>query len=235
MSKLWPVMTIGPTLPSVYLDNRIKDDNEYGFHTHEPSTDSCMKWLDSKEAGSVLYVSFGSAASLSKEQTSEIARALAHSNKNFLWVVKPSEEDKIPPTNFGSENRGLVVRWAPQLAVLAHGAVGCFISHCGWNSTVEAVSLGVAVVAMPQFLDQMTNAHCIEHVWKVGIEAKRDEEMGYICSGEINRCVDEIMDQERGEEIKKNVRRWRVLAKEAIDRGGTSDACIHQIIDRLTI
>ncbi|KAK6160880.1 hypothetical protein DH2020_004261 [Rehmannia glutinosa] len=234
MSTLWPVRTIGPTLPSKYVDNRVKDDNDYGFNIHKPNTEGCMKWLDSKEIGSVVYAAFGSAASLSAEQTAELAKALLNCDKNFLWVVKPSDETKLP-SNFkdGSSDKGLVIKWCPQLAVLAHNAVGCFISHCGWNSTMEAISLGVPVVAMPQFLDQMTNAHFVEHVWEVGIEPKTDG-MGFTTSDEIQTCILKVMQGQRGVEIKKNVARWRALAREAIEEGGSSDKCIDEIIAQLS-
>ncbi|KAK4389988.1 UDP-glycosyltransferase 74G1 [Sesamum angolense] len=234
MSRLWPLKTIGPTLPSVYVDNRLIDDNDYGFNIYTPNTDTCMKWLDSKETQSVIYVSFGSAASLSAEQTAELANALLHSSKSFLWVVKPSEESKLP-TKFskGNPDKGLVVKWCPQLAVLAHDAVGCFVSHCGWNSTMEAISLGVPLVAMPQFLDQMTNAHFVEHVWRVGVKPKTDEN-GLAPREEIETCIDEIMQGERGREINKNAAHWKALAKEAIDEGGSSDKCIDDIIAQLS-
>lgn len=233
MSTLWPVRTIGPTLPSLYLDNRVKDDNDYGFNIIKPNTDACLKWLDSKEKSSVIYVSFGSAATLSCEQTKQVANALLNSTMNFLWVVKPTEENKLP-TDFNKEDldQGLVVNWCPQLAVLAHESVGCFMSHCGWNSTTEAISLGVPMVAMPQFLDQMTNAHFVEHVWHVGIQPKTNDE-GFCESEEIQACIHEIMESERGWEIRKNVTRWKGLAKEAIDKGGSSDVCIDEIITKL--
>ncbi|KAL7154456.1 hypothetical protein ABFS83_03G003200 [Erythranthe nasuta] len=238
MSKIWPVRPIGPTLPSIYLDNRVKDDDNYGFNIHKPNTETCMKWLDSKKTRSVIYISFGSAASLNAEQISELANALLQSENSFLWVVKPSEEDKLPAhfkdriKNCFYSDKGLVVKWAPQLAVLQHDSIGCFVSHCGWNSTMEAISLGVGVVAMPQFLDQMTNAYFVEHVWHVGIKPKTDEN-GCCARDEIDRCIEEIMHGERGEVIKKNVARWKALAKEAIDEGGSSDKCIDEIIARL--
>lgn len=234
MSGLWPVRAIGPTLPSIHLDNRVKDDPDYGFNILRPNTDACLTWLDSKVKGSVVYISFGSAASLSAEQTAEVANALVQSCKNFLWVVKPTEENKLP-INFtsGISDKGLVVTWCPQLAVLAHEAVGCFVSHCGWNSTLEAISLGVPVVAMPQFLDQMTNAHFVEHVWEVGIKAKTDDK-GFSPSEEIRTCIEMIMQGERGQEIKTNVSRWRAMAREAIDEGGSSDTCIDEIIAKLS-
>ncbi|PRQ46040.1 putative UDP-glucuronosyl/UDP-glucosyltransferase [Rosa chinensis] len=123
-----------------------------------------MKWLDSKEAGSVVYVSFGSLANLKKEKMEELAWGLNNSNYHFLWVIKESEKEKLP-INFFEEisEKGLVVSWCSQLQVLAHKAVGCFVTHCGWNSILEALSLGVPMVAVPQWADQTTNANTLLH------------------------------------------------------------------------
>ncbi|KAM7521350.1 hypothetical protein LguiB_020312 [Lonicera macranthoides] len=234
MSKLWVVRTIGPTVPSIYLDKRLANDSAYGFNLYNPNADACMTWLNRKETGSVVYVSFGSAASLSAEQMAEMAKALRQMvNKYFLWVVKPSEESKLP-SNFIEEEatgeKGLVVRWCPQLEVLAHPGVGCFISHCGWNSTAEAISFGVPVVAIPQFLDQMTNAYLVEEVWGMGVRAKADEK-GVATGEEIGSCIEEVMNGgEKGKEMKKNGIRWKKLAGEAIGEGGTSDKNIDEII-----
>lgn len=76
MKKLWNVVTRGPTLPSFYLDKRVENDNEYGFNIHKPNSSNCIEWLDNKKTGSVVYVSFGSAANLSTEQIAEVADAL---------------------------------------------------------------------------------------------------------------------------------------------------------------
>lgn len=120
----------------------------------------------------------------------------------------------------------------PQLEVLAHDAGSCFVSHCGWNSTLEAISLGVPVVAIPQFLDQIVNAHFVEHNWNVGVVCKADEN-GFTCSDELERSINEVMHGVNGEEIKRNVVRWKELAKEAISEGGSSDKCIEEIIAEL--
>ncbi|XP_075485489.1 mogroside I-E synthase-like isoform X1 [Primulina tabacum] len=233
MLKLWPVRPIGPTLPSFYLDNRVEVDDDYAFNVHKPNTDICLKWLDSKDTRSVVYISFGSVSSLSKEQTAELAEALVNSGKSFLWVVRPSEEHTLP-TNFIEEtsNQGLIVKWSPQLAVLGHDSVGCFISHCGWNSTIEAISLGVPIVAMPQFLDQITDGHFVEHIWQVGIQPKADDK-GFCQSVEISRCILGIMQGERGEETRKNAARLKALAKEAVAEGGSSDRNMSEFISQL--
>lgn len=116
-----------------------------------------------------------------------MADALRQSNIMFLWVVKPDEQSKLP-TDFTKETsgKGLVVTWCSQLDVLAHHAIRCFISHCGWNSTLQAISFGVPIVAMPQILDQIMNTHFLEKVWGVGLIAKANEgEKGVITSEEI--------------------------------------------------
>lgn len=233
LSKLWRVRTIGPTVPSVYLDKRLETDSGYGFHIYKPNTTTCLNWLNTQKTGSVVYVSYGSAASLSAEQMTQIAEALRRCSCSFLWVVKPTEESKLPG-NFREETaeKGIVVSWCPQLEVLAHHAIGCFVSHCGWNSTMEAISFGVPMVAMPQFLDQIYNAHFVEQVWGVGI-VPREDENGLILSDEINRCITELMEGNRGQDIKKNAIRWKELAKEAMSEGGDSDKCILDIVSEL--
>ncbi|KZV43084.1 hypothetical protein F511_04476 [Dorcoceras hygrometricum] len=230
MLKHWPMRPIGPTLPSFYLGNRLEVDNDYGFNVHNPNTDICIRWLDSKETRSVIYISFGSVSSLSKEQTAELAEALVNSGQSFLWVVRPSEEHTLP-ANFIEENssQGLIVKWCPQLAVLDHDSVGCFISHCGWNSAIEAISLGVPIVAMPQFLDQITNAHFVEHIWQVGLQPRTDDK-GFSRSVEISRCIRDVMQRE---EMRNNVSRLKALAREAVVEGGSSDRNMREIIDLL--
>lgn len=232
MKKLWNVVTRGPTLPSFYLDKRVENDNEYGFNIHKPNSSSCIEWLDNKKTGSVVYVSFGSAANLSAEQIAEVADALKQSNITFLWVVKPNEHSKLPG-DFTKETseKGLVVTWCSQLEVLSHHAVGCFISHCGWNSTLEAITFGVPIVAMPQILDQIINAHFLEKVWEVGLIAKaNDGGKGVTASEEICRCIREALEGERAGEIRKNITSLKELANEAIGKSGSSDKHIDEFI-----
>jgi pathogen-inducible salicylic acid glucosyltransferase len=95
MTKIWPLRTTGPTIPSMFLDKRLEDDKNYGFSIFKPNTNACMKWLDDQPKGSVVYVSFGSVAALEVEQMEEIAWGLRMSNRCFLWVVRASEEAKL--------------------------------------------------------------------------------------------------------------------------------------------
>ncbi|GMJ01653.1 hypothetical protein like AT1G05675 [Hibiscus trionum] len=228
------IKTIGPTVPSMYLDKRVEEDNDYSIHLFKPEIEICVKWLNSKQTGSVVYVSFGSLATLGEDQIENLAMGLKRSERNFLWVVRESEQKKIP-ANFIEETteKGLVVAWSPQLQVLGHEAVGCFMSHCGWNSTMEALSLGVPMVAVPHWTDQPTNAKFIVDVWQVGIRAKVDE-AGIITKEEIERCIREIMEGDPSKDIKKNAVKWKKLAMEAFSEGGSSDNNITEFIAQLT-
>ena len=211
----------------------MEDDKDYGLNLFKPDADACMKWLDKMETGSVVYAAFGSLAALGEEQMEEITWGLKNSNCYFLWVVRESEQKKLP-TNFVSETaeKGLVVSWCPQLEVLAHKAIGCFMTHCGWNSTLEALSLGVPMVAMPQWADQTTNAKFIVDVWKVGVRIKVDEK-GFASKGEIELCIREVMEGESGKEMKRNSVKWKELAIEALDEGGSSDKNIEEFVANL--
>ncbi|MQM20076.1 hypothetical protein Taro_053092 [Colocasia esculenta] len=131
MASVLPSKTIGPTIPTVYLGSREEEENKhYGFAIcNTPQREACCKWLDAQEApASVVYVSFGSVADVSGEQMEELAWGLAASGKVFLWVVRESEEGKLPE-GFVAEaaGKGLVVRWCAQLEVLAHPALNDFI------------------------------------------------------------------------------------------------------------
>jgi pathogen-inducible salicylic acid glucosyltransferase len=219
---------IGPCVP--FLPGADGHGSAYGMSLLEPEDDTCMKWLNTKPANSVVYVSFGSFASLITKQMEELAQGLKGSGKNFLWVVRAAEQKTLPKgfvENPGE--KGLVVTWSPQLKVLAHEAIGCFLTHCGWNSTLEAISFGVPMLAMPQWTDQPTNAKFIEEIWGTGVRAKVDEE-GLVGRDEIMRCVEDVMDGEKGCQIRKNAQKWKDLAIEAISEGGSSDHNLDEFV-----
>ncbi|KAI9075673.1 hypothetical protein K1719_042370 [Acacia pycnantha] len=223
MKKMWPVKTIGPTVPSMFLDKRIQDDQDYGISMFKPNNDFCMNWLHHKPKASVVYVSFGSLATLNEDQIEEIALGLIQIPNYFLWVVRESEQSKLPK-NIQElvSDKGLIVTWCPQLKVLSHEAVGCFVSHCGWNSTLEALSLGVPMIGIPHWSDQTTNLKYIVDVWKVGLRALMDEK-GIVRREMLRHCIKEVMESEKGKEMKKNATKWMNLVKGSMDEGGSSD------------
>eukprot|EP00261_Vitis_vinifera_P003671 XP_002269003.2 PREDICTED: UDP-glycosyltransferase 74G1 [Vitis vinifera] len=234
MAKICPLRTIGPTLPSAYLDKRLGDDKDYGLNMLKPVTGACMEWLDSKPNGSVVYASYGSFAKLEPEQMEELAWGLRRSNAYFLMVVRESEQAKLPQ-KFKEETaeKGLVVSWCPQLEVLAHRAIGCFLTHGGWNSTLEALSLGVPMVVAPLWIDQPTNAKFVEDVCGVGLRARADDK-GIVRREVLEDCIGKVMGSDGLKEIKNNALKWKNLAREAVDEGGSSDKCIDEFVAKLT-
>ena len=163
----------------------------------------------------------------------EIAWGLKESNLHFLWVVRESEQKKMPKWFVDStQEKGMVVTWCNQLEMLAHPAIGCFVTHCGWNSTLEGLSLGVPMVGVPKWTDQLTDAKFVEEIWEIGVRAKEDEE-GVVRKEELMKCLKEIMEGEKSKEIKKNANKWREPAKKAISEGGSSDKCINEFVEHL--
>ncbi|KAK0586880.1 hypothetical protein LWI29_013864 [Acer saccharum] len=235
MSKLWKVGTVGPTLPSMYLDKRLENDKDYSINLFEPKTSTCMSWLNDKPIGSVVYVAFGSVASPVPEQMEELAWGLKGINCYFLWVMSDSMKTKLP-NKFIEEisDQGLVVSWCSQLEVLAHKSIGCFVTHCGLHSVMEAMSFGVPMVGMPLFVDQQTNGKFMEDVWRSGIRVLPDE-TGIVGRQVFQKSIKEIMEGEKGIEIKKNVMKWKELAKEAVDEGGSSDKNINEFVAKLLL
>ncbi|XP_022157619.1 UDP-glycosyltransferase 74F2-like [Momordica charantia] len=230
MGKKWAMKMIGPNIPSMYTDRRIDGDGEYGFSLFNPKGEVCRKWLDGRRKASVVFVSFGSFAALSVEEMEELAWGLKQTNYYFLWVVRAKEEEKLP-TKFAEETaeKGLLVSWCPQLEILSHESIGCFVTHCGWNSTLEALTIGVPMVAMPQWTDQTTNAKCIMDIWKTGIRAPADNS-GIVRRAAVAECIGEIMEGDGGKEIRRNAAKWGALARQAVGRGGSSDMNVDQIL-----
>ncbi|KAL4639127.1 hypothetical protein ACB092_03G195300 [Castanea dentata] len=156
---------------------------------------SSTSWLDKLAPKSVIYASFGSLAALSEAQFLEIAWGLANSNRPFLWVVRPglvhgSEWLEPLPSGFLEtlNGRAHIIKWAPQLEVLAHPAVGAFWTHNGWNLTLESICEGVPMICMPCFIDQKVNAKYVSQVWKVGLQLENGSDRL-----EIERCIRRLM------------------------------------------
>ncbi|RZB46154.1 UDP-glycosyltransferase 74G1 isoform B [Glycine soja] len=223
--EIWPKFrSIGPNIPSLFLDKRYENDQDYGVT--EFKRDECIEWLDDKPKGSVVYVSFGSIATFGDEQMEELACCLKESLGYFLWVVRASEETKLPKGFEKKTKKGLVVTWCSQLKVLAHEAIGCFVTHCGWNSTLETLCLGVPIIAIPFWSDQSTNAKLMADVWKIGIRAPIDDNK-VVRREALKHCIREIMENEKGKEMKSNAIRWKTLAVKAV----SDDEC-HALVRR---
>lgn len=203
------VVAIGPLMQ---LDSSISCD------LFEKSKDY-LPWLSSKPEGSVIYVSFGSLAVLQKKQVVEIYQGLIETRCPFLWVIRSMESEEEEMMKNLSEKEGLIVPWCSQVEVLCHGAVGCFLTHCGWNSTVESLVAGVPVVSVPQFSDQTTNSKMVETLG-TGVRARGNEE-GVVEREEIKKCLETVMGSgEKRVEMRRKAETWKRLAVESMNDHG---------------
>ncbi|XP_051130162.1 UDP-glycosyltransferase 1-like [Andrographis paniculata] len=231
--KVW---CVGP------LSLAVSDDAERG---ENPDAEKCLKWLDGKNPGSVVYACLGSLSRLPLEKFVELALGLETSNRPFILAVRgvdTSIDDWIRDDGFEDRvcGTGLLVRgWAPQVAILSHGAVGGFLTHCGWNSTLEGISAGVPMMTWPMFADQFLNEKLAVEILGVGVGVgargvvhlgeedkvvEEYEECYKVTRDGIREAIERVMkeDEEEGMEMRKRVRRLAELAKKSVDRGGSS-------------
>ncbi|XP_028094405.1 crocetin glucosyltransferase, chloroplastic-like [Camellia sinensis] len=200
------LIAIGPLVPSAFLDGKDQYDNAFGADLLQKSRDY-VEWLDSKPQSSVVYISFGSLFNFPLQEMEEILRGLLESNRTFLWVLRAladgeKQEDQLSCRD-ELKKRGIIVSWRSQVEVLSHPSVGCFVAHCGWNSSAESLVFGIPVVCLPQFSDQPTNAKLLEDEYKTGVRATKNEE-GAVEADEIKRCIELVVGHERlGKKNKK--------------------------------
>ncbi|KAI5056687.1 hypothetical protein GOP47_0028505 [Adiantum capillus-veneris] len=220
-----PIFAVGPLVDSL--------DKEYSTSMWREDQD-WMKWLDSQSTRSVLYISFGSLAALTKAQYEEIVAGLLSSEIHFLWVVRPdlvtgtSYEDISNEINLKSNDKGHIISWAPQTRVLAHPAIGGFLTHCGWNSTIEAISNGVPMICFPYISDQFMNATLIKKVWQVGLGFEIFNEIGIIDRSEIERIVKLLM-QEGSNSLHVNTKHYQRHSLESLQSTGMSSKSIKHL------
>ena len=148
------IMPIGPLL----LANQ--SSSHIGSFWPEDST--CLSWLDKQPMNSVIYASFGSTSKFSQRQLEELALGLELIGQPFLWVfrsdiINEALSEFLDGFRTRIANHGRIVNWAPQEQVLAHPSTACFLSHCGWNSTLEGISMGVPFLWWPYFTNQFQN------------------------------------------------------------------------------
>ncbi|GLJ48705.1 hypothetical protein SUGI_1027190 [Cryptomeria japonica] len=188
----------------------------------------CLDWLDKHSSKSVIYVSFGSIAILNERQLEELALGLEATKQPFLWVVRSDLMDRkqaVFPSGFlkrvNTSNQGCIVSWAPQTSVLSHPSIACFVTHCGWNSTMESITAGVPMLCWPYYADQFLNCAYITHVWKIGL-ALNPNQRGLIEAEEIKSSVWRTTMGEECAEMKENVAKLKGSAMGAVKAGGSS-------------
>eukprot|EP01018_Ginkgo_biloba_P036066 Gb_27271 [translate_table: standard] len=221
------VYPVGPLIPSQFLNGNISQANTglitTGFWAEELQ---CLDWLDKQSPQSVIYVSFGSLTVLNGRQLEELALGLEATQRPFLWVLRSDLMDgttAVLPPGFEERirDRGCLVSWAPQLSVLSHPSIACFVTHCGWNSTLESISMGVPMICWPYFADQFLNRAYVVEAWNTGLALNANKD-GIIEKGEIKEAVQRLVMEEEWAEMKKRVMKLKESARDAITEGGSS-------------
>ncbi|WOG90100.1 hypothetical protein DCAR_0209341 [Daucus carota subsp. sativus] len=226
------VHTIGP---QQLLLNQIPTDQEeslrsIGYSLWEEDK-TCLEWLDSKEADSVVYINFGSITVLSPEQLMEFGWGLANSNCSFLWIIRPDlivgESDITLGNEFmdAIKNRGLIASWCPQEDVLNHVSVGGFLTHGGWNSIIESISAGVPMLCWPFFGDQTTNCKYMCHEWECGMEIRND-----VNRDDVEKLVRLLMDGVEGKKMRNKTMQWKKMAEKACQPDGSSSLNLDKLV-----
>nr|GMC90327.1 zeatin O-glucosyltransferase-like [Ipomoea batatas] len=230
--QLW---AIGPFNPVILPEN--KDPN---------TRHKCLAWLDKQEENSVIFVAFGSTTTLSDEQNKELAIGLAKSEKKFIWVLKEGDKGDVfaadkrkayLPEGYEDEikDRGMIVRdWAPQLDILAHPSTGGFMSHCGWNSSMEAISMGVPIAAWPMHSEQPWNAALITKVLKTGVEVDDCTSEEMVSSQRIADAVKRLMASPEGDEMRRRAEEIRGAIMLSVKDGGAVPREMDSFISHIT-
>ncbi|MFS7953161.1 putative 7-deoxyloganetin glucosyltransferase [Helianthus anomalus] len=212
LSSIYPsVFSVGP-LHTIANDMVANDQNLLGSSLWKEDT-QCLEWLDLKEANSVVYVNFGSITVMTPQQLVEFCWGLANSNQTFLWVIRPDlvsgDSPMLPPEFLEATNkRGLLTTWCPQQKVLNHPSIGGFLTHSGWNSTLESITSGVPMICWPFFAEQQTNCWYSCNKWGIGMEIDSD-----VHRKEVEKLVRTLMVEEKGKEMRKMAMDWKKKAE----------------------
>lgn len=191
-------------------------------------------WLSQQPDSSVLYMCFGTVAMLSDEQIRQMAIALENSGQRFFWALRlrrnetgaPQDVSRVFPEGFlqRTKSKGLVYfDWAPQLHILAHRAIKGFVTHCGWNSTMESILMGVPTIGWPMQAEQMLNAIFLDKV--LGISIRINKTAGWkdmISSDTFERAIHTLMVDPSGETMKAKVLQISDTVEKAARPGGSS-------------
>ncbi|TXG74352.1 hypothetical protein EZV62_002931 [Acer yangbiense] len=205
-----------------------------------------LKWLDDQPESSVVFLCFGSGGSFSPAQVKEIATGLEQSEHRFLWSLRvspPNNEFSVMnqstnhddfPEGFleKTRGRGMICGWAPQVEVLAHKAIGGFVSHCGWNSILESLWYGVPIVTWPLYAEQQLNAFRMVKELGLAVELRLDSRMNngdLVTADEISRAVGSVMVTDS--EIRTKVKEISEIGRKSLMDGGSSFISMGQFID----
>jgi len=229
-SQAPPIYDVGPLIDLKGQPNPNLDQAQH---------DKILKWLDEQPPSSVMFLCFGSMGGFGPSQTREIALALQSSGVRFLWAMRspPTADnvDRTVPEGFleWMEGRGMICGWAPQVEVLAHKAIGGFVSHCGWNSILESLWFGVPILTWPIYAEQQLNAFWLVRQYGLAVELKLDYRSGsdFVTAKEIEEGLKQLMDKDNV--VHKNVIEMKEKARKAVLTSGSSFISVGKLIDNI--
>ncbi|XP_059653293.1 7-deoxyloganetin glucosyltransferase-like [Cornus florida] len=234
LSAMYPrVFSVGPLHLMV---NQISDESLKSIGSNLWKEEyECMEWLNTKQTNSVVYVNFGSITVMTPQQLTEFARGLANSQKPFLWIIRPdlvTGENAILPAEFLHETkeRGMLASWCPQEQVLNHAAIGGFLTHSGWNSTLESLSGGVPLICWPFFAEQQMNCLYSCREWGIGMEIDSD-----VKRVEVEKLVRDLMEGGKGKEMKEKAMEWKRKAEVATGPDGSSQLHLDKLVNEVLL
>ncbi|GFY94090.1 hypothetical protein Acr_09g0005360 [Actinidia rufa] len=203
-----PVVPVGLMPPSV--QDSMEETNDTWL--------SIRGWLHGQNKGSVVYVALGSELAPSQETLTELALGLELSGVPFFWALRnppgSSESDSVQlPDGFKERTKGCGVvwtSWVPQLKILAHDSVGCFLTHCGWSSIIEGLQFGHPLVMLPFMVEQGLNARIFEKN-QVGIEIPRDERDGSLRRNSVAESLSLVMSEDKGRIYQDKAREMKTI------------------------
>ncbi|GLJ07758.1 hypothetical protein SUGI_0073680 [Cryptomeria japonica] len=202
--------------------------------------DKLLRWLDSQSSFSVAYVSFGSQAFLTEEQSKALAGGLEASEHPFIWAIKVSPEVEPRTSDLArtylpegfqerTKKRGLVIwGWVPQLVILSHPSLGAFVSHCGWNSMLESIALGVPLITWPMVADQHFNSKLAVECG-IGIQVCEHKD-GIPDKQRVKEGVTLVLSEDKGKQMKREAEKFKEMARKAVASGGSSNANLQDFV-----
>jgi UDP:flavonoid glycosyltransferase YjiC (YdhE family) len=140
------------------------------------------------------------------EKISGFAHGLEASGQPFLWALKdhPSWRAGLPGGYMEKvAGRGKIVSWAPQDDILKHKAVGCYITHCGWNSALESVRHGVRMICYPINSDHFVNCAYMVNMLEIGIRLTSSD------SSSVKDCIERVIKGNEGRHLQQMVNKMR--------------------------
>ncbi|PQQ19772.1 UDP-glycosyltransferase 73C6-like [Prunus yedoensis var. nudiflora] len=198
-----------------------KDDLDKAQRGNKASIDEhhCLKWLDSWAPGSVVYACLGSMCNLISEQLIELGSG--------KWIRGKNERKE--PSDSG---------WAPQTLILSHPAIGGFLTHCGWNSTLEAICAGLPLITWPLFSEQFLNEKLVEQILKIAVRVGVEypmkgggEDWVLVKKQNVKEAIEKLMDiGEESQGRRERAKKFGEMARRAEEEGGSSHLNIALLI-----